>query len=110
MPSEPQNEPLRALTARRQCAIFQDGTSAGPHVDLQWLAEWNARLGNSHYDIRSPSHAWILAQSVKDPWVLCMYSLLRQDYLPKHCPAALGYAWPYAFARLQMLMPSVDPK
>ncbi|XP_019713118.1 protein furry homolog isoform X2 [Hippocampus comes] len=86
-----------------------DGTSAGPHVDLQWLAEWNARLGNSHYDIRSPSHVWILAQSVKDPWVLCMYSLLRQDYLPKHCPTALGYAWPYAFARLQMLMPLVDP-
>ncbi|XP_077396722.1 protein furry homolog isoform X3 [Festucalex cinctus] len=84
-------------------------TSAGPHVDLQWLAEWNGRLVSSHYDIRSPSHVWILAQSVKDPWVLCMYSLLRQDHLPKHCPTALGYAWPYAFARMQMLLPLVDP-
>ncbi|XP_072248255.1 protein furry homolog isoform X4 [Leuresthes tenuis] len=83
--------------------------SAGHHVDLQWLVEWNALLANSHYDIRSPSHVWIFAQSVKDPWVLCVYSLLRQDNLPKHCPTALSYAWPYAFTRLQMLMPLVDP-
>ncbi|XP_019944024.2 protein furry homolog isoform X8 [Paralichthys olivaceus] len=83
--------------------------SAGHHVDLQWLVEWNALLVNSHYDIRSPSHVWIFAQSVKDPWVLCVYSLLRQDNLPKHCPTALSYAWPYAFTRMQMLMPLVDP-
>ncbi|KAM9853032.1 protein furry homolog [Aulostomus maculatus] len=82
---------------------------AGHHMDLQWLVEWNALLVNSHYDIRSPSHMWILAQSVKDPWVLCVYSLLRQDNLPKHCPTALSYAWPYAFTRMQMLMPAVDP-
>ena len=84
--------------------------SLGHHVDLQWLVEWNARLVNSHYDIRSPSHVWIFAQSVKDPWVLCLYSLLRQDNLPKHCPTALSYAWPYAFTRLQLIMPLVDPK
>ncbi|XP_046892599.1 protein furry homolog isoform X1 [Hypomesus transpacificus] len=83
--------------------------SLGHHVDLQWLVEWNARLVNSHYDIRSPSHVWIFAQSVKDPWVLCLYSLLRQDNLPKHCPTALSYAWPYAFTRLQLIMPLVDP-
>ncbi|XP_041797379.1 protein furry homolog isoform X2 [Chelmon rostratus] len=82
---------------------------SGHHVDLQWLVEWNALLVNSHYDIRSPSHVWIFAQSVKDPWVLCVYSLLRQDNLPKHCPTALSYAWPYAFTRMQMLMPLVDP-
>uniref|UniRef100_A0A665VLN6 Furry homolog a (Drosophila) n=1 Tax=Echeneis naucrates TaxID=173247 RepID=A0A665VLN6_ECHNA len=82
---------------------------AGHPVDLQWLVEWNALLVNSHYDIRSPSHVWIFAQSVKDPWVLCVYSLLRQDNLPKHCPTALSYAWPYAFTRMQMLVPLVDP-
>ncbi|KAK5868877.1 hypothetical protein PBY51_009853 [Eleginops maclovinus] len=82
---------------------------AGHPLDLQWLVEWNALLVNSHYDIRSPSHVWIFAQSVKDPWVLCVYSLLRQDNLPKHCPTALSYAWPYAFTRMQMLMPLVDP-
>ncbi|XP_068172706.1 protein furry homolog isoform X2 [Antennarius striatus] len=82
---------------------------AGHHVDLQWLVEWNALLVNSHYDIRSPSHAWIFAQSVKDPWVLCVYSLLRQDNLPKYCPTALSYAWPYAFTRMQTLLPLVDP-
>ncbi|XP_051813664.1 protein furry homolog isoform X3 [Acanthochromis polyacanthus] len=81
---------------------------AGHHVDLQWLVEWNALLVNSHYDIRSPSHVWIFAQSVKDPWVLCVYSLLRQENLPKHCPTALSYAWPYVFTRMQMLMPLVD--
>uniref|UniRef100_A0A3Q3KBQ7 Furry homolog a (Drosophila) n=1 Tax=Monopterus albus TaxID=43700 RepID=A0A3Q3KBQ7_MONAL len=79
------------------------------HVDLQWLVEWSALLVNSHYDIRSPSHVWIFAQSVKDPWVLCVYSLLRQDNLPKHCPTALSYAWSYAFTRMQTLMPLVDP-
>ncbi|XP_012988600.2 protein furry homolog isoform X3 [Esox lucius] len=81
----------------------------GHQVDFQWLVEWNSLLVNSHYDIRSPSHVWILAQSVKDPWVLCLYSLLRQDHLPKHCPTALSYAWPYAFTRMQLLMPLVDP-
>uniref|UniRef100_A0A673C9G1 Furry homolog a (Drosophila) n=1 Tax=Sphaeramia orbicularis TaxID=375764 RepID=A0A673C9G1_9TELE len=86
-----------------------DTVSSGHHVDLQWLVEWNALLVNSHYDIRSPSHVWIFAQSVKDPWVLCVYSLLRQDNLPKHCPTALSYAWPYAFTRMQTLMPLVDP-
>ncbi|KAJ8275551.1 hypothetical protein COCON_G00073030 [Conger conger] len=79
------------------------------HVDLQWLVEWSAKLVNSHYDVKSPSHVWIFAQSVKDPWVLCLYSFLRQENLPKHCPTALSYAWPYAFTRLQLLMPLVDP-
>ncbi|XP_045074161.1 protein furry homolog [Coregonus clupeaformis] len=78
-------------------------------VDLQWLVEWNSILVNSHYDIRSPSHVWIFAQSVKDPWVLCLYSLLHQDHLPKHCPTALSYTWSYAFTRMQLLMPLVDP-
>uniref|UniRef100_A0A8B9H4S4 Furry homolog b (Drosophila) n=1 Tax=Astyanax mexicanus TaxID=7994 RepID=A0A8B9H4S4_ASTMX len=77
-------------------------------VDLQWLVEWNARLVNSHYDVKSPSHVWIFAQSVKDPWVLCLYSFLRQEHLPKHCMMALSYAWPYAFTRLQLLMPLLN--
>ncbi|CAL8352659.1 unnamed protein product [Lota lota] len=81
----------------------------GHSVDLQWLVEWNALLVSNHYDVRSPSHVWIFAQSVKDPWVLCLYSFLRQDNLPKHCPTALSYAWPYAFTRMQLLMPLVDP-
>uniref|UniRef100_A0A671NWR9 Protein furry homolog n=1 Tax=Sinocyclocheilus anshuiensis TaxID=1608454 RepID=A0A671NWR9_9TELE len=72
------------------------------HVDLQWLVEWNARLVNSHYDVKSPSHVWIFAQSVKDPWVLCLYSFLRPEHLPKHCSTALSYAWPYAFT-LEMI-------
>ncbi|XP_072558269.1 protein furry homolog isoform X5 [Paramormyrops kingsleyae] len=81
----------------------------GHHVDLQWLVEWSAVLVSSPYDVRSPSHVWIFAQSVKDPWVLCLYSFLRQENLPRLCPSALGYAWPYAFTRLQLLMPLVDP-
>ncbi|XP_031429117.1 protein furry homolog isoform X2 [Clupea harengus] len=81
----------------------------GHHVDLQWLVEWSAVLVNSPYDVWSPSHVWIFAQSVKDPWVLCLYSFLRQEHLPKHCPTALSYAWPYAFTRLQHLLPLIDP-
>uniref|UniRef100_A0A3Q1IQT3 Furry homolog b (Drosophila) n=1 Tax=Anabas testudineus TaxID=64144 RepID=A0A3Q1IQT3_ANATE len=79
------------------------------HVDLQWLVEWSARLVSSSYDVKSPSHVWIFAQCVKDPWVLCLHIFLRQEHLPKHCPIALGYAWPYAFTRLQLLLPLVDP-
>ncbi|XP_067889616.1 protein furry homolog isoform X2 [Heterodontus francisci] len=81
----------------------------GHNGDLQWLVEWNAVLVNSHYDVKSPSHVWIFAQSVKDPWVLCLFSFLRLENLPKHCPTALSYAWPYAFTRLQLLMPHIDP-
>ena len=88
----------------------QASVPPGHSVDLQWLVEWNALLVNNPYDVRSPSHVWIFAQSVKDPWVLCLYSFLRQDNLPKHCPTALSYAWPYAFTRLQLLLPLVDPK
>lgn len=80
------------------------------HVDLQWLVEWTARLVSSSYDVKSPSHVWIFAQCVKDPWVLCLHIFLRQENLPKHCPIALSYAWPYAFTRLQLLLPLVDPK
>lgn len=80
------------------------------HVDLQWLVEWTARLVSSSYDVKSPSHVWIFAQCLKDPWVLCLHIFLRQEHLPKHCPIALGYAWPYAFTRLQLLLPLVDPK
>uniref|UniRef100_A0AAX7TL52 Furry homolog b (Drosophila) n=1 Tax=Astatotilapia calliptera TaxID=8154 RepID=A0AAX7TL52_ASTCA len=79
------------------------------HVDLQWLVEWTARLVSSSYDVKSPSHVWIFAQCVKDPWVLCLHIFLRQEHLPKHCPVALGYAWPYVFTRLQLLLPLVDP-
>uniref|UniRef100_A0A8D3CYD1 FRY microtubule binding protein n=1 Tax=Scophthalmus maximus TaxID=52904 RepID=A0A8D3CYD1_SCOMX len=79
------------------------------HVDLQWLVEWTARLVSSSYDVKSPSHVWIFAQCLKDPWVLCLHIFLRQEHLPKHCPTALGYAWPYAFTRLQLLLPLVDP-
>uniref|UniRef100_A0A8C9YK28 FRY microtubule binding protein n=1 Tax=Sander lucioperca TaxID=283035 RepID=A0A8C9YK28_SANLU len=79
------------------------------HVDLQWLVEWSARLVSSSYDVKSPSHVWIFAQCVKDPWVLCLHIFLRQEHLPKHCPTALGYAWPYTFTRLQLLLPLVDP-
>ncbi|XP_023817886.1 protein furry homolog isoform X5 [Oryzias latipes] len=79
------------------------------HVDLQWLVDWTARLVNSSYDVKSPSHVWIFAQCVKDPWVLCLHIFLRQEHLPKHCPIALSYAWPYVFTRLQLLLPLVDP-
>ncbi|XP_061557909.1 protein furry homolog isoform X2 [Phycodurus eques] len=79
------------------------------HVDLQWLVEWTARLVSSSYDVKSPSHVWIFAQCLKDPWVLCLHIFLRQEHLPKHCPVALGYAWPYAFTRVQLLLPLVDP-
>lgn len=91
-------------------SLSQSTLPLSHHVDLQWLVEWTARLVSSSYDVKSPSHVWIFAQCVKDPWVLCLHIFLRQEHLPKHCPTALGYAWPYAFTRLQLLLPLVDPK
>lgn len=91
-------------------SLLQSTLPLSHHVDLQWLVEWNARLMSSSYDVKSPSHVWIFAQCVKDPWVLCLQIFLRQEHLPKHCSTALGYAWPYVFTRLQLLLPLVDPK
>lgn len=91
-------------------ALSQATLPLSHHIDLQWLVEWSARLVSSSYDVKSPSHVWIFAQCVKDPWVLCLHTFLRQENLPKHCPVALGYAWPYVFTRLQLLLPLVDPK
>ncbi|XP_049323212.1 protein furry homolog isoform X2 [Astyanax mexicanus] len=81
----------------------------GQQADLQWLVEWSGGLLSSHYDVLSPSRVWVVAQSIRDPWALCLFSLLRQEHLPKHCPTALSYAWPYAFTRLQLLMPLIEP-
>ncbi|KAM6985914.1 protein furry homolog [Aplochiton taeniatus] len=92
--------------------VARSDSATLPHshaVDLQWLVEWTARLVSSPYDVKSPSHVWVFSQCVRDPWVLCLHSFLRQEHLPKLCPTALGYAWPYTFTRLQLLMPLVDP-
>ncbi|XP_036421109.1 protein furry homolog isoform X3 [Colossoma macropomum] len=91
--------------------VVRDSMSVpvGQQADLQWLVEWGGGLLSSHYDVLSPSRVWVVAQSVRDPWALCLFSLLRQEHLPKHCPTALSYAWPYAFTRLQLLMPLIEP-
>ncbi|XP_060753685.1 protein furry homolog isoform X3 [Neoarius graeffei] len=91
--------------------VLSDSTSvpSGHQVDLQWLVEWSGSLLSSQYDVCSPSSVWVVAQSARDPWALCLFSLLRQEHLPKQCPTALSYAWPYAFTRLQLLLPVIDP-
>ncbi|MCI4386103.1 hypothetical protein PGIGA_G00058350 [Pangasianodon gigas] len=91
--------------------VLSDSTSipSGHQVDLQWLVEWSGNLLSSQYDVCSPSSVWVVAQWARDPWALCLFSLLRQEHLPKQCPTALSYAWPYAFTRLQLLMPVIDP-
>ncbi|KAK3531900.1 hypothetical protein QTP70_034408 [Hemibagrus guttatus] len=91
--------------------VLSDSTSmpTGHQADLQWLVEWSGSLLSSQYDVCSPSSVWVVAQWARDPWALCLFSLLRQEHLPKQCPTALSYAWPYAFTRLQLLMPVIDP-
>ncbi|XP_046719128.1 LOW QUALITY PROTEIN: protein furry homolog [Silurus meridionalis] len=91
--------------------VLSDSTSvpSGHQVDLQWLVDWSGSLLSSQYDVCSPSSVWVVAQWARDPWALCLFSLLKQEHLPKQCPTALSYAWPYAFTRLQLLMPVIDP-
>ncbi|KAI1241934.1 hypothetical protein IHE44_0005442 [Lamprotornis superbus] len=48
-----------------------------------------------------------LTHSVDLQWLVEWNAVLEN--LPKHCPTALSYAWPYAFTRLQLIMPLVDP-
>ncbi|XP_053543375.1 protein furry homolog isoform X2 [Ictalurus punctatus] len=91
--------------------VLSDSTSipSGHQADLAWLVEWSGSLLSSQYDVCSPSSVWVVAQWARDPWALCLFSLLRQEHLPKQCPTALSYAWSYAFTRLQLLMPVIDP-
>ncbi|XP_062872380.1 protein furry homolog [Trichomycterus rosablanca] len=91
--------------------VLSDSMSvpSGHQADLQWLVEWSGSLLSSHYDVWSPSSVWVVSQWARDPWALCLFSLLRQEHLPKQCPTALSYAWPYAFTRLQLLMPLIEP-
>uniref|UniRef100_A0A8B9HKJ9 Furry homolog a (Drosophila) n=1 Tax=Astyanax mexicanus TaxID=7994 RepID=A0A8B9HKJ9_ASTMX len=98
----------RVLLISSLLFLLQTSVPVGQQADLQWLVEWSGGLLSSHYDVLSPSRVWVVAQSIRDPWALCLFSLLRQEHLPKHCPTALSYAWPYAFTRLQLLMPLID--
>uniref|UniRef100_A0A4W4HA29 Furry homolog a (Drosophila) n=1 Tax=Electrophorus electricus TaxID=8005 RepID=A0A4W4HA29_ELEEL len=77
-------------------------------ADLQWLVEWNGTLQCCPGDVHSPSRVWVVAQVAREPWALCLYSLLRQEHVPRHCSTALSHAWACAFTRLQMLTPLVD--
>ncbi|XP_035390202.1 protein furry homolog isoform X5 [Electrophorus electricus] len=78
-------------------------------ADLQWLVEWNGTLQCCPGDVHSPSRVWVVAQVAREPWALCLYSLLRQEHVPRHCSTALSHAWACAFTRLQMLTPLVEP-
>nr|XP_023679418.1 protein furry homolog-like isoform X2 [Paramormyrops kingsleyae] len=79
-------------------------------IDLQTLAEWSSSPISHQFDVVSPSHIWVFAHVTQgqDPWVISLSSYLRQEYLPRHCPTALSYAWMFAYTRLQLLSPQVD--
>ncbi|KAK1786451.1 hypothetical protein P4O66_018141 [Electrophorus voltai] len=90
-------------------ASLQASLPTSQRADLQWLAEWNGTLQCCPGDVHSPSRVWVVAQVVREPWALCLYSLLRQEHVPRHCSTALSHAWACAFTRLQMLTPLVEP-
>ncbi|XP_075854064.1 protein furry homolog-like isoform X2 [Microcebus murinus] len=79
-------------------------------IDLQTLAEWNSSPISHQFDVISPSHIWIFAHVTQgqDPWIISLSSFLKQENLPKHCSAAVSYAWMFAYTRLQVLSPQVD--
>ncbi|KAJ7986513.1 hypothetical protein DPEC_G00340650 [Dallia pectoralis] len=79
-------------------------------IDLQTLAEWSSSPISHQFDVVSPSHIWVFAHVTQgqDPWVISLSSYLRQEHLPKRCPTAVGYAWMFAYTRLQLLSPQVD--
>ncbi|XP_076833459.1 protein furry homolog isoform X6 [Brachyhypopomus gauderio] len=81
----------------------------GQRVDLQCLVEWSGTLLCGPGDVHSPSRVWVSAQASREPWALCLYSLLGQEHLPRHCPTAFGQAWACGFTRLQPLTALVEP-
>uniref|UniRef100_A0A4W4HA41 Furry homolog a (Drosophila) n=1 Tax=Electrophorus electricus TaxID=8005 RepID=A0A4W4HA41_ELEEL len=89
-------------------ASLQASLPTSQRADLQWLVEWNGTLQCCPGDVHSPSRVWVVAQVAREPWALCLYSLLRQEHVPRHCSTALSHAWACAFTRLQMLTPLVD--
>lgn len=81
-------------------------------IDLQTLADWSSSPISHQFDVVSPSHIWIFAHVTQgqDPWIISLSSFMKQEYLPKHCPTAMSYAWVFAYTRLQLLSPQVDIK
>ncbi|XP_054846339.1 protein furry homolog-like isoform X4 [Eublepharis macularius] len=79
-------------------------------IDLQMLADWSSSPISHQFDVVSPSHIWIFAHVTQgqDPWIISLSSFMKQEYLPKHCPTAVSYAWMFAYIRLQLLSPQVD--
>ncbi|XP_061439277.1 protein furry homolog-like isoform X3 [Rhineura floridana] len=79
-------------------------------IDLQTLADWSSSPISHQFDVVSPSHIWIFAHVTQgqDPWIISLSSFMKQEYLPKHCPTAMSYAWMFAYTRLQLLSPQVD--
>uniref|UniRef100_A0A670IY08 FRY like transcription coactivator n=1 Tax=Podarcis muralis TaxID=64176 RepID=A0A670IY08_PODMU len=79
-------------------------------IDLQTLADWSSSPISHQFDVVSPSHIWIFAHVTQgqDPWIISLSSFMKQEYLPKHCPTAVSYAWMFAYTRLQLLSPQVD--
>ncbi|XP_062837679.1 protein furry homolog-like isoform X6 [Anolis carolinensis] len=79
-------------------------------IDLQTLADWSSSPISHQFDVISPSHIWIFAHVTQgqDPWIISLSSFMKQEYLPKHCPTAVSYAWMFSYTRLQLLSPQVD--
>ncbi|XP_077158033.1 protein furry homolog-like isoform X1 [Paroedura picta] len=79
-------------------------------IDLQTLVDWSSSPISHQFDVVSPSHIWIFAHVTQgqDPWIISLSSFMKQEYLPKHCPTAVSYAWMFAYIRLQLLSPQVD--
>lgn len=99
------------------------------HIDLQWIADRNSSvwtagmwipvlncskftsfcLGYIDENCTASRSSSCLNLSGVDPWSACLFGFLEEGRVVTQCPAAMKYAWPVVFARLNALFTVVDP-
>jgi hypothetical protein len=82
------------------------------HIDLQWIADRNSSVWTAGYideNCTASRSSSCLNLSGVDPWSACLFGFLEEGRVVTQCPAAIKYAWPVVFARLNALFTVVDP-
>ncbi|RNA38647.1 furry isoform X3, partial [Brachionus plicatilis] len=96
--SLPKNQRAPSLSADEPLSeIEASSTSEASHA---------AKLGP---DNRAPSATSLNYVFTFDPWTECLATFFAYDFIFTKCPQARADAWLFIFARLQQILPFVDP-
>lgn len=76
---------------------------SAPSTSTASISTVNLRNQHYHHPRTGPS------VFTYDPWLQCLSLFFSQDFIFSRCPQARSEAWPFIYARLQQLLPLVDP-